>query len=139
MEYYDTAAACLVVVELLVSLRTPVVVPKVEQHHVCRSPLLLSGPFPCVGHENAWSLSQQREPLLLPCWIIMLARAVVLFAGYQNDVQIPWLLLIWSVGLLAEHGFHIGTRTCGRLVQQKSHQVTNLFVLESFEQPGRHE
>src|SRR6266516_4345314 len=118
MEYDDTPAACLVVVELLVSLRAPVVVPKVEHHHVRRSPLLLSRPFPCVGYDNAWSLSQQREPLLLPGWIIMLAGAVVLFAGYQNDVQrIRKILLVWSVGEPAEHGFHIGTRTCGRLMQ----------------------
>src|SRR5438445_9606153 len=141
MEHHDTAAACLVVVELLVSLRVPVVVPEVEHHHVRRAPLLLSGPFPCAGGDDAWRLSEQHCPLMLPCWIIMLAGAVVLFADYQNDVQrIRWLLRVdWPVSVLAEHGFHIGPRTCGRLVQQKSHQVTNLAFLESLEQRGRHE
>src|SRR6185369_4988808 len=101
---------------LLVAFGTPVVVPKVEHHHVRSAPLLLSRPFPRIGYLNAWSLSQHREPLSLPGWIIMLTGAVVLLAGHQNDVQrLRWLLRIDCVdGVLAEHGFHIGTSTCGR-------------------------
>ena len=40
VEHCDTAAACLVVLELLVSFRTPVVIPEVEHHYVRGAPLL---------------------------------------------------------------------------------------------------
>src|SRR5437879_10431519 len=52
----------------------------------------------------------------------MLAGAVVLFAGYQNNVQrIRWLLLVCSIGGLAEHRFHINTRTCGKAFAPQMH------------------
>src|SRR5260370_39552833 len=91
MKNHQPPAARLVIVELPQMFGAPVVVPKVEHHHVRCAELLVGRPLPGIGYANAGELSKQSRPFFLPGGIVMLAGAVVLFAGGERDGHGPWL------------------------------------------------
>ena len=74
-------------IELAQALGAPVVVPIVKDERGGLLELLWRRPLPRVAYAEAGGLAEERLPALLPRRVIVLARAVILFAGDQDQLQ----------------------------------------------------
>src|SRR5712671_966009 len=75
-------------IELLKFTGGPIAVPIVKNENICLLKFLGGGPKPGVIDQHIRPRRQERMPILLPAGIIMLSRAMVLFAGHEHNF--PW-------------------------------------------------
>src|SRR5262245_47158510 len=88
MDKHESAPA----LEEIVDGRGPFCVPiavLVERRHIRPLPLFRRWPLPCRRHFHVGRGSEQLSPRSLPCWIIVLARAMVLRSGDKQNADRP--------------------------------------------------
>src|SRR5262245_37823274 len=66
MENNYSTSTHLIIVNLLVLLSAPRMVPKIKYDHAGVAELLRCWPFPRADYSDSGSLAQEREPFLLP-------------------------------------------------------------------------
>src|SRR5439155_26849281 len=124
---------------LPVTLRVPLVVPAVENDDIGGLKLILARPFPRRECEDVRSRRREEaEPVLLPRRIIMLTGAVVLLRSDENDFQFMIFDFRFSILRDAQRRFDFTGASLRRLVEQKSEQVANLFLLQRINQARGH-